>query len=169
MPVSHDDQVSRPETPLPDGACHSRIGIQSRHPDATGGLPAPRLSHAKKLQRTSMDDPTVDTKAMISDILAVSQRYRDMQGSVAKSARSFATTLENATSDLFAFVNHPGMEPTNESERMLRPIVISRKIRYRLVNAVGASTFSTLLTCAMIWKRRNLNVSEMLYKALCGT
>ena len=120
--------------------------------------------------KSSGTSTPVKSKAMISDVLAVSQRYRDVQGSVAKSARSFATTLENAASDLFTFVNHPGMEPTNnESEHMLRPIVLSRKIRYRLVNAAGAAMFSTLFTCILTWKKRKLNVSEMLYKALCGT
>ncbi len=44
----------------------------------------------------------------------------------------FDTKLNNASEDMFTFVNHPGMEkPTNtESEGMLRLIAIDRKIRH---------------------------------------
>ena len=111
-------------------------------------------------------DPVIDTGPLVSDILAVAGQYN--RGG--KDAKAFAVTLENAAPDMLTFVNHPGMEPTNnESERMLRPVVISRKIRQRLVSTEGAMTFSVLMTCMMTWKKRGLNVSEMLYGALCGT
>ena len=45
----------------------------------------------------------------------------------------FAVRLENAAPDLFTFIRHPGMEPTNnESERMLRKVAIRRKIRQKI-------------------------------------
>lgn len=50
--------------------------------------------------------------------------------------KAFATKLANAVPFLFTFVNHPGVDPTNnESERMLRPIVISRKTGFRIASA----------------------------------
>ena len=124
---------------------------------------------AKELQRDSDDRPTVDTGPMISDTLAVADRYNQQQD-ITKEAEEFATKLRNAAPNLFTFVNYPGMEPTNnESERMLRPVVIHRKIRYRMVNEVGAAMFSTLMTCVMTWKKRGYNVSDTLHKALSGT
>ena len=43
--------------------------------------------------------------------------------------------LRNTAPNLFTFVNHPGMEPTNnESERVLRSVLTRRKMRYRLAS-----------------------------------
>ena len=57
----------------------------------------------------------------------------------------FSPRLENAVQDLFTFIRHPGMEPTNnESERMLRKVVIHRKIRQKLVTVGGKIMFGTI-------------------------
>ena len=71
---------------------------------------------------------------------------------------------------MFMFVNHPGMESTNsDTERTVRRVVLSRKVRPRIVSAGGAKTFSTPMTCLMTWKRRGLNIHEALLKNLCST
>ena len=68
---------------------------------------------------------------MIIKVKRIAQRY-------VNSGYNFGTKLKNAASDMFTFVNHPNMEPTNnESERMLRKVVIHRKIRHRLVSTGG--------------------------------
>ena len=67
----------------------------------------------------------------MSCVYSIAERYIDL-------GCSFGVKLKNAAPDLFTFVNHPGMEPTNnESERMLRKVVIHRKIRQRIVSVVG--------------------------------
>ena len=68
---------------------------------------------------------------MIIKVKRIAQRY-------ANHGYSFGTKLKNTASDMFTFVNHPNMEPTNnESERMLRKVVIHRKIRQRIVSTGG--------------------------------
>ena len=75
----------------------------------------------------------------------------------------FAVRLENAAPDLFTFIRHPGMEPTNnESERMLRKVVIHRKIRQKLVTVGGKIMFGTIMTCLLTWDKQGLNWFEKL-------
>ncbi len=65
--------------------------------------------------------PPILTQKMIIKVKRIAQRY-DILG------YSFGTKLKNAASNMFTFANHPNMEPTNnESERMLRKVVIHRK------------------------------------------
>ena len=58
----------------------------------------------------------------------------------------FATTLEGAAPNLFTFLRHPGMPPTNnDTERDIRDaVVVQRKIRRRFVNARGRHVFSVI-------------------------
>ena len=66
----------------------------------------------------------------------------------------FSTLLGNAVPDLFTFIRYPGMDPTNnESERMLRKVVIHRKIRQKLVTVGGKIMFSIIITCLLTWGR----------------
>jgi len=71
--------------------------------------------------------------------------------------------VARAVPNLFAFLRHPDMEPTNNSaECMLRPVVISRKIRHGTRNKDGMGWFGTLMTCFLTWERRGANVSEVI-------
>ncbi len=58
----------------------------------------------------------------------------------------FAATLEGAAPNLFTFLRHPGMPPTNnDTERDIRDaVVVQRKIRRRFVNARGRHVFSVI-------------------------
>ena len=68
--------------------------------------------------------------------------------------------------NLFTFIRYPGMEPTNnESERMLRKVVIHRKIRQKLVTVGGKIMFGTIMTCLPMWDKRGPNRLEKLSKA----
>ncbi len=108
-------------------------------------------------------DPNTDTKKMINKVKRIMQRY-DILG------YCFGTKLKNAVSNLFTFVNHPNMEPTNnESERMLRKMIIHRKIRQRLVSTGGMRMFGILMTCMLTWRKQNLNIADMLLDILGGT
>ena len=62
----------------------------------------------------------------------------------------FAVRLENAAPDLFTFIRHPGMDPTNnESERVLRKVVIHRKIRQKLVLGVFGNWCAVPRACLL--------------------
>ena len=82
----------------------------------------------------------------------------------------FAILLGNAVPDLFTFIRYPGMEPTNnESERMLRKVVIHRKIRQKLVTVGGKIMFGTIMTCLLTWDKRGLNWFEKLSEVFWAT
>ncbi len=82
----------------------------------------------------------------------------------------FGTTLTRALDNLLTFVKYPGMEPTNnESERMLRKVVIHRKIRQRLVTMGGMKMFGVLMTCMLTWRKRGLSPQKMVLEALMTT
>ena len=84
--------------------------------------------------------------------------------------RTFATKLANAAPFLFTFVNYLVVDPTNnESERMLRKMVVARKIRFRVASMEGARMFSNMMTCVLTWRKWNFNVSDILLKILSGT
>ena len=75
----------------------------------------------------------------------------------------FAVRLENAAPDLFTLIRYPGMEPTNnESERILRKVVIHRKIRQKLVTVGGKIMFGTIMTCLLTRDKQGLNWFERL-------
>ncbi|MDA7973443.1 MAG: IS66 family transposase [Nitrosopumilus sp.] len=81
----------------------------------------------------------------------------------------FGGTLDRAARDLFTFVEHPGVPPTNnESERFLRPVVIHRKIRQRMGSLDGMRVFGTIMTCLLTWRRRGLDVGEQLARVLAA-
>ena len=82
----------------------------------------------------------------------------------------FSTLLGNAVSNLSTFIRYPGMEPTNnESERMLRKVVIHRKIRQKLVTVGGKIMFGTIMTCLLTWDKMGLNWFEKLSEAFWAT
>ena len=120
---------------------------------------------AKTMQRQSDDAPMVDTGPMVAKVLAIASEYDRYEV-----GKDYVTYLRNAAPNMFIFVNHPGMESTNnDTERVVRKVVLSRKVRLRIVSVKGAKTFSILMTCLMTWKRRGLNIHEALLKNLCST
>ena len=124
-----------------------------------------RLYHDAKLARRGPGGPEVDTKPMEAAAAAIAWRF-----GLHAAGATFATKLANAAPFLVTFVNLPGVDPTNnESERMLRKVVIARKIRFRIASLEGVRTLSNIMTCMLTWRKRNLNVSDMLLKVLSGT
>ena len=97
-------------------------------------------------------------------------RARSIAGAYVGLDDGFAVQLKNAVPDLFTFIRYPGMEPTNnESERMLRKVVIHRKIRQKLVTAGGKIMFGTIMTCLLTWDKLGLNWFEKLSEAFWAT
>ena len=72
--------------------------------------------------------------------------------------------------DLFMFICYPDMRPTNnESERMLRKVVIHRKIRQKLVTVGGKIMFGTIMTCLLTWDKMGLNWFKKLTETFWAT
>ncbi|MDG7016468.1 MAG: IS66 family transposase [Nitrososphaerota archaeon] len=66
--------------------------------------------------------------------------------------------LMNASSDLFTFTLHAGVEPTNNhAERELREPIVHRKIRGQLKCEDGMTVFSRLMTAVSTWSLQGLN------------
>ena len=62
----------------------------------------------------------------------------------------FATTLRNAVPHMFVFVRRPHVAPTsNPAGRMIRPVVVARAVRGKMVTAGGMRMFGTLMTCLL--------------------
>ena len=119
---------------------------------------------AKTMQRQSDDAPMVDTGPMVARVLAIVSEYDRYEV-----GKDYAVYLRNAAPNMFIFVNHPNMESTNnDTERVVRKVVLSCKVRPRIVSVKGAKTFSILMTCLMTWKRRGV-IHEALLKNLCST
>ena len=120
---------------------------------------------AKQMQRRSDDAPMADTGPVVAGVPAIASEC-DRYGA----GKDYAIYLRSAAPNMLMFVNHPGMQSTNsDMERVVRRVVLSRRVRPRIVSVKGAKTFSTLMTCLMTWKRRGLNIHEALLKNLCST
>lgn len=54
----------------------------------------------------------------------------------------------------------------NESERMMRKVAMARKIRFGMASRTGARMSSSIMNRMLTWRKRNLNVLNLLLKAL---
>ena len=85
--------------------------------------------------------PERECRMLEFEVLGIAEGYNTLE-------HTFAGKLRAAASNLFTFLKHPGMEPTNNlAERNLRPIVIFRKISNGIMSIVGMEIFNTLMTC----------------------
>lgn len=79
----------------------------------------------------------------------------------------FGGKLRNAAPEMFTFVRHPGLPPTNNmSERTLRRVVLHRKIRLMFRSATGLQTYGTLMTCMMTWDAQGKDLMEKIHAAI---
>jgi len=77
----------------------------------------------------------------------------------------FVTKLGNAKNNLFTFLLHPGVPPTNNAaEQALRESVIHRKIRGLMRNERGMRMFGNIMTCIMTWNLRGCNILDEVVK-----
>ncbi len=80
----------------------------------------------------------------------------------------FAGTLHSAADNLFTFLRHPGMPPTNNgSERDIRDWVVPiREVSHKFMTERGVRVFSILQSFAATCSRLNLDVGESFLKVL---
>ena len=82
-----------------------------------------------------------------------------------ESLNKFLIKLHNAKNNLFTFLLHDAVDPTNnKAERALRESVIHRKVRGCVRNQKGCKMFGNLMSCIMTWKMRNYNLLDEIVK-----
>ena len=122
------------------------------------------FQRAKDLAKASDRGPPDDLEDQIlrleSEVLAIADEYERL-------GNKFCTTLRNAVPHMFVFVRHPRMEPTNNlAERMIRPAVVARAVRGKMVTPGGMRMFGTLMTCLLTWERRGADTTSELLGVL---
>ena len=72
--------------------------------------------------------------------------------------------------DLFTFVRHPGMEPTNNRcGRALRLVTLHKKIRPMFRSAGGMATCGTLMTCLTTWNDQGADLMENIRESIMAS
>ena len=89
---------------------------------------------------------------------AMKQCLQDYVVSEKKWGQTLAKNLLKRFNDLFTFIFHEGVEPTNNiAERALRELVVIRKIIGSLRNNKGAKIIETIMTMITTWQQRGLD------------
>ena len=115
------------------------------------------LHNAKRLPPDITDE---ELKGWIDGVTHIADTYAGL-------GYTFGGKLRNAAPDLFTFVRHPGLPPTNNmSERTLRRVVLHRKIRLMFRSAAGMQTYGTLMTCMMTWDAQGRDLMEKIHGAI---
>lgn len=103
-------------------------------------------------------------------IVAASRKWLENFISSAKShseLKDFATYAKNGMPWWFTFVEHDGVDPTNNSaELALREQIIMRKIMGTLRNQRGTGIYEVLASVIATWKARGLNPQHELAAVL---
>ncbi len=153
------------------GALARGHGKASPELAALHGSPVLLYHDAKIIRRGPGRGPAVDAGPMeAAAATAIAVRF----GLHAAGGTS-AAKLANAAPFLFTFANRPGVDPTNnESERMLRKVVMARRIRFRIASMGregGGGGRQDVLKHNDLRAdvKRKLGVSNMLLKVLSET
>ena len=86
-----------------------------------------------------------------------------------KELRKFATYHENGMPNWLTFVQHEGVEPTNNpAERALREHVVIRKIIGTLRNEKGAGIYEVLASVVASWELQGIDTRGALVAAVRG-
>ena len=94
------------------------VVLTNQHPTAAQEL----HNELMKLYHIAKGRPPGDVPDLIARTLDIAEQHE-------KYGHKFATKLRRASPNLYMFVNHPGMDSTNnEAERYMRPMTIRRHI-----------------------------------------
>ena len=103
----------------------------------------------------------------VSDLIA---RTLDIADEHEKYGHKFATKLRKAAPYLYTFVNHPGMDPTNnEAERYMRPVAIRRHISLHFTSEPGMEAWSSIWTFVFTCRKQGKSIKEECLKILSPT
>ena len=97
---------------------------------------------------------------IIKHLLSIIQLYVKFE------QEGFGRKLMISSPDLITFMKCSIDTKNNAVERELRKVVVYRKVRGQMINEKGTKIFAILMTNYLTWKRRGLNIKEMLLKCL---
>jgi hypothetical protein len=84
-----------------------------------------------------------------------------------RAERRIANRLRKQRPHLLTFLDHPGVDPTNNlAERQLRPAVIARKLSCGNKTRAGAETFSVLASVAATCRQQSRSLTDFVAKCL---
>ena len=132
------------------------VEISSQYPIAAQKL------HNKlmKLYHIANSRPPGDVSDLIARTLDIADQHE-------KYGHKFATKLRRAAPNLYTFVNHPLMDPTNnEVERYMRPIAIRRHISLYFRSKRGMRTCSTFWLFFLTCRKQGKSIREERLKIL---
>ena len=113
------------------------------------------------LSRTELIQKSIPLQ---KEICGLAERYLDSED---REVRNFARSAYTHWERLFTFLEHEGVEPTNNvSERMLRLFVLIRKITYGNRSARGEVALARLLTVAQTCKLQVRSLIDYLLTAV---
>ena len=102
------------------------VEISSQYPMVAKKL----YTKLMKLCHIAKGRPPGDVSDLIARTLDIAEQHE-------KYGHKFATKLHRAAPNLYTFVNHPGMDPTNnEAERYMRPMTIVATSYYTLCQSM---------------------------------
>ncbi len=144
--------------------CWSHILIDSKHAMKTALYCHETTILHERLQKIfhiAKGRPPGDVSDLIAQVLDIVDQHEKLGN------KKFATTLRNAAPNLFTFVNHPGMDPTNnETELYMRPIAIHRNISLHFTSQRGMDAWSILFTFFFTCRKRGLSIRDELLRIL---
>jgi len=87
-----------------------------------------------------------------------------------KRAESMRKRLIRHKNELFTFLSHPEVEPTNNfAERQLRPSVISRKLSFGNKTKEGANRHAVMMSLIQTAKLQGKNPKDLLFSLILGS
>jgi len=87
-----------------------------------------------------------------------------------KRAESLRKRLIRHKNELFTFLSHPEVEPTNNfAERQLRPSVISRKLSFGNKTKEGANRHAVMMSLIQTAKLQGKNPKDLLFSLILGS
>ena len=119
-----------------------------------------------RAERDSLDEPVYEDGVFRLEGRALRLAQEDWES---PDARRLAARIQKHAGELFTFLWHDGVDPTNNhAEREVRPAVQMRKNSYQNASPSGAHTQAVLMTVLRTLKRRGLNPLQTLTTAVAS-
>ena len=106
----------------------------------------------------------MNSDMVVRHILSINSFYMNIR------QEQFRRKLVISAPNLVTFLKFDNVNTTNNAiERKLREVVVHRKVRGQMINEKGMRIFGILMICYPTWKRRGLNIKDILLECLSET
>jgi hypothetical protein len=121
------------------------------------------------LTKALENDPPPEVRKYLCHLAREALRSWSRKEYSVEKVQKFIGKINNGFEYWFTFVNHPGVEPTNNrAERALRPQVVLRKILGTLRNDKGTSIHERIMTTLATWGQKGQDRLQMLMAKLAS-